>query len=407
MGAITRLLLLDMDFRGSSVVEERGDVVRLFGPIPDTAEVITGSGSRHAYFRYGGGKVPKEIAKGVQLKGDGGYAVVPPSIHPNGNQYIFDGTEGAKAILHVADVPGWLTAAIANAKLNEVPEEAADTGWPDGQRNTRLASLAGKLRRNGLSVEAMTAALLEENRLRCRPPLEEAEVRKIAKSIGRYRPGVSRDDPAEATLELLNACEILVGRIQFAQVTKRDSMIIATTVKGREVIWPTTSQLANFNTSRGLIGDATGVFLPTPRQSQIRTQWEPVARLLLTLATADEIRMEPVLREETRELVQLMWRRSGESEAKTIEHFIALMREIADSRRDPRNRYYDPHTGQWVTPDPPPSVFLAEGSTWVHLPTMRTWLSVPSFVNKLYPLAELRNGAAFTRLQIPRERHQK
>jgi hypothetical protein len=57
MGAASRLLLLDLDYRGKSVVAERSDVIRLFGPIPETAEVITGSGSRHIYFRFAGGKV--------------------------------------------------------------------------------------------------------------------------------------------------------------------------------------------------------------------------------------------------------------------------------------------------------------------------------------------------------------
>ena len=41
---------------------------------------------------------------------------------------------------------------------------------------------------------------------------------------------------------------------------------------------------------------------------------------------------------------------------------------------------------------PPPCVFIAEGFCWVHVPSFRSWLSTPSLTNKLYPLADLRNG---------------
>ena len=53
---------------------------------------------------------------------------------------------------------------------------------PEGQRNVHLASLAGSMRRRGMSPSAIEAALIEENR-RCDPPLAESEVRVIAKSI--------------------------------------------------------------------------------------------------------------------------------------------------------------------------------------------------------------------------------
>src|SRR6202040_4305881 len=61
--------------------------------------------------------------------------------------------------------------------------------WVEGQRNNNLTSLAGTMRRRGMSREAIEAALLEENRRRCVQPLLEAEVRRIAESAARYAPG--------------------------------------------------------------------------------------------------------------------------------------------------------------------------------------------------------------------------
>jgi len=62
---------------------------------------------------------------------------------------------------------------------------------PAGQRNQTLASLAGSMRRRGMSQEAIEAALLVENR-RCGPPLPDTEVQRIAASIGRYAPASER-----------------------------------------------------------------------------------------------------------------------------------------------------------------------------------------------------------------------
>src|ERR1700677_1781871 len=56
---------------------------------------------------------------------------------------------------------------------------------PKGQRNNFLASLAGTMRKRGMSQPAIEAALLQENK-RCDPPLSESEVLAIARSISRY-----------------------------------------------------------------------------------------------------------------------------------------------------------------------------------------------------------------------------
>jgi primase-like protein len=44
------------------------------------------------------------------------------------------------------------------------------------------------MRKRGMTQEAFLAALLEENRQRCDPPLDEKEVERIAKSVSKYKP---------------------------------------------------------------------------------------------------------------------------------------------------------------------------------------------------------------------------
>jgi hypothetical protein len=63
--------------------------------------------------------------------------------------------------------------------------------WGPGARNNNLVSLGGTMRKRGMSREAIEAALLEENQLRCDPPLPEREVRSIAQSVASYRPSTA------------------------------------------------------------------------------------------------------------------------------------------------------------------------------------------------------------------------
>ena len=101
--------------------------------------------------------------------------------------------------INVSELTDWLP---------PLPREAARPADPApgepikaGGRNTHLASLAGSMRRRGMTPEAIGAALREENARRCAPPLDDAEVAKIARSVGRYPPsepdGGEEDDRAQ------------------------------------------------------------------------------------------------------------------------------------------------------------------------------------------------------------------
>jgi hypothetical protein len=210
-GSVSGLLVLDLDPRNGGPTDRDG-LIEQFGPLPETAEVITGGDGRHLYFQHPGGtmrnalatgtdhkpmcrpthpdyRLPKTLAPGIDLKGDGGYVVVPPSLHPVGVQYRWDGTAGAKALLNPAKAPAWLLERVAAARNGVGGATTSDVEkWGEGQRNNKLASVAGTMRRRGMSPGAIKAALLEENRQRCDPPLPEAEVRRIGESVASYKP---------------------------------------------------------------------------------------------------------------------------------------------------------------------------------------------------------------------------
>lgn len=63
-----------------------------------------------------------------------------------------------------------------------------DDKIPESGRNNALTSLAGTMRRRGMSGEAIEAALQTENLTKCIPPLDSIEVSAIARSVARYAP---------------------------------------------------------------------------------------------------------------------------------------------------------------------------------------------------------------------------
>src|SRR5688500_12163085 len=83
----TGIIVLDVDPR------HHGDAALLeleerFGPLPRTPEVKTGDGGRHLYFNEPPGIVLRnsqgKLGSGLDIKAARGFAVSPPSIHPNG-----------------------------------------------------------------------------------------------------------------------------------------------------------------------------------------------------------------------------------------------------------------------------------------------------------------------------------
>src|SRR5690606_20570683 len=62
------------------------------GPLPDKLTVTTGGDGFHVYFRHPGGRVPNstsKVAPGVDVRGDGGFVVAPPSVHASGKSYAW------------------------------------------------------------------------------------------------------------------------------------------------------------------------------------------------------------------------------------------------------------------------------------------------------------------------------
>src|SRR5256885_13664451 len=72
----------------------------------------TGSGGSHAYFAHPGSSVPNSagrLGEGLDVRGDGGYVVAPPSLHGCRRPYRWASrSHVATAARHLPPAPAWL-----------------------------------------------------------------------------------------------------------------------------------------------------------------------------------------------------------------------------------------------------------------------------------------------------------
>ena len=90
-----RSFVLDIDARNGGD-DSLDTLIHKHGRMPDTLEAVTGSRGRHFYFKHPGVPVTNSVGllPGIDVRGDGGLVVAPPSIHVSGQQYFWDGMDG-------------------------------------------------------------------------------------------------------------------------------------------------------------------------------------------------------------------------------------------------------------------------------------------------------------------------
>jgi hypothetical protein len=172
------------------------------GLLPQTWRVRTGSGGQHVFFQHWPGlrNSAGRIGPGLDVRADGGYVILPPSLHSSGGRYEWMATPGS---VPLAPWPTWLAAMAQPVTLRPsaptcatavggrtVPpglHRFAEAGAPEGQRNATGFWLACRLvQEAGNTSEARRC--LDVFASACRPPLVPGEVDKIWRSAVRSQP---------------------------------------------------------------------------------------------------------------------------------------------------------------------------------------------------------------------------
>ena len=153
--------------------------------LPETWQSITGRGGYHLFFKdtaHNQNRV--NLYDGIDIRGDGGYIVAPPSVHENGRRYEWEIAPEDQEIASVNSVVADFLLGPLTEKHTEGFQEPESI--PQGQRVATLIKLIGSQRAKGLSTEAIRAAVRAENEARCIPPLTDQELeREVFPSLKR------------------------------------------------------------------------------------------------------------------------------------------------------------------------------------------------------------------------------
>ena len=124
------LVVIDIDdretYKGSDTLN---DLEQLHGKLPDTVEVITGSGGRHIYFLTDQpirNEASGRLGVGIDIRAIGGQVLAPPTVHPNGRTYEW--VEGKSIAEHrPADMPLWMVLILTAKPAEETPPATQPT----------------------------------------------------------------------------------------------------------------------------------------------------------------------------------------------------------------------------------------------------------------------------------------
>jgi bifunctional DNA primase/polymerase-like protein/primase-like protein len=178
-GAVSKIFVIDVDGPDAEHELQRLD-------LPATVEAVTARG-KHLYFKYPGTLIRNttgKIAPGVDTRGDGGYVLAPPSIHPSGALYRWS-PNGART---AAAAPDQLIAKISertNGKATPPAEwqQLFMADIPEGQRDCTLTRMTGKLLRHCVNAADVLGIMQAINVARCKPPLPPEDIERIVESI--------------------------------------------------------------------------------------------------------------------------------------------------------------------------------------------------------------------------------
>ena len=173
-GRESRIVVLDVDARHDG--ERSLEVLEAtYDRLPPTLTAHSGGGGRHLYFQHPGGHMTTSAQlgglSGLDIRGDGGYIVAPPSLHQSGHPYSW--VDPAQPL---AALPIWLCdllsppapvlhpAPTTHRRRSEADEafwlrRALERGRP-GTRNVTGYWLACRLREAGVAVATARTIML-------------------------------------------------------------------------------------------------------------------------------------------------------------------------------------------------------------------------------------------------------
>ena len=182
------------------------------GKLPETWTQITGSGGKQLFYRAGQdirNSANGEI--GVDVRGNGGYVVLPPSLHPCGDCYEWSISPDDMDVADADDKVYDFIRAVSKTKKRVDGWNAEKTGIPSEikeNRNETLFSLGRSFLSRGTGHDEVATLIRSLNATICRPPLPADEVEKLIGSINSKEPGNAERDARNGGVTAADIAEL-------------------------------------------------------------------------------------------------------------------------------------------------------------------------------------------------------
>ncbi len=194
-GEISNVIVLDLDgLKGLAWLAQQ--------KVYSSVTVNSGSGGKHLWFKNDQSlrNSASKLAPGVDIRGEGGYVVVPPSFHPNGWRYRWGLTPDFSALSVVPTIilEGLRNAGTSVTASNDKNYVPKPEGWvsdaleemKNGHIHNTLISVLGKFRSHNFSIED-TVKLLTPYAFENGKPYTALR-NKVEEIWGRYEPKAGR-----------------------------------------------------------------------------------------------------------------------------------------------------------------------------------------------------------------------
>lgn len=186
-------VVIDVDVKdGARGRESLAELERVVGPLPPTPTVRTRSGGEHRYYwtaakiRNGASRIGERRAPGVDVRGDGGFVIVPPS-----TGYEWTTSSWLEGGADLAELPDSWVAAMLRREARQVYERAARVTPPGDMAHriyTTIADAPRGSRNDTLNRYAFVAGLMVRDRR-----LDVGEAERLVRAACDRWPAAERD----------------------------------------------------------------------------------------------------------------------------------------------------------------------------------------------------------------------
>lgn len=190
-----RLVVIDVDAHGVDGRVFMRNFERTHGRLPVTVTILTPSGGIHLWFIWPEGlELPRNSVNaglGVDIRGEGGYALIPPS-QVDGTPYRFADGRGPESV-EVATANELVVELVneisGGSRRQAAPSDCLPQVVREGGRNDACYRYACHVRARGGTPEDVAVLTTAYNAILCKPQLDGAEIGRVVASALKHDAG--------------------------------------------------------------------------------------------------------------------------------------------------------------------------------------------------------------------------